>query len=76
MLMASNRAEYELKANRVMGTIVDEKTRGLYPVKVLRTEVAALGISVRDITRDGSRMVGKADNERSLSPAVLFRFCR
>jgi len=35
------------------------KTQNLYLVKALPTEVIELGISIRDITRDGSWMVGK-----------------
>jgi hypothetical protein len=41
-----------------METIAGGKTPGLCLVEALPAEVVALGISIRDITRDGSWMVG------------------
>jgi len=74
MLMPSNRAENELKANREMGTIVDGKTRGLCLVEALPAEVVALGISMCDTTRDGSRIVGNPEITERVRPS--FRIAR
>jgi hypothetical protein len=44
-----------------METIAGGKTPGLCLVEALPAEVVALGISICDTTRDGSRIVGKAE---------------
>ncbi len=44
-----------------METIAGGKTPGLCLVEALPAEVVALGISICDTTRDGSRIVGKPE---------------
>jgi len=46
-----------------METIAGGKTPGLCLLEALPAEVVALGISICDTTRDGSRIVGKQEIE-------------
>jgi len=45
-----------------METIAGGKTPGLCLVEALPAEVVALGISICDTTRDGSRIVGNPES--------------
>ena len=53
-----------------METIAGGKTPGLCLVEALPAEVVALGISICDTTRDGSRIDGNPEVEILLSGAV------
>ena len=44
-----------------MGTIPSGKTPGLWLVEALPAELVALGLSICDTTRDGSRVVGNSE---------------
>jgi hypothetical protein len=62
------------------GNYSRRKTPGLCLVEALPAEVVALGISICDTTRDGSRMVGNRETDDppqpDSAPRVLKVICR